>query len=143
MAALLAISKLNRCVSMRVVELAERGARAMPVDLILSHLAEENEARPLQGLHDLDGVDDVVEWCAQIHDGDVRGVLLWEWSVLLLWKKAFERRAHGRGESPPSWSPRAITSTMAPKSLLSLQFEPLSLRGSRTSVTSSGKGLAT
>jgi hypothetical protein len=26
----------------------------------------------------LDGVDDVVEWCAQIHDGDVQGVLLWE-----------------------------------------------------------------
>jgi hypothetical protein len=42
-----------------------------PVDLILSHLAEENKARPLQGLCNLDGVDDVVEWCAQIHDGDV------------------------------------------------------------------------
>jgi hypothetical protein len=37
----------------------------------------------------------VVEWCAQVHDSDVRGVLLWERSVLLLWKKAFERRAHG------------------------------------------------
>jgi hypothetical protein len=32
---------------------------------------------------------------------------------------------------------------MAPRSLLSLQLEPPSLRGSRMSVTSSGKGLAT
>jgi hypothetical protein len=95
MATQLAMSKLIWRVSMRVVELAEHGARAMPDDLILSHLAEENEARPLQGLRNLDGVDDVVKWCAQIHDGDVRGVLLWEWSVLLLWKKAFERRARG------------------------------------------------
>jgi hypothetical protein len=95
MAALLAMSELIKRVSMRVIELAERGARATPVDLILSHLAEEYEARPLQGLRNLDVVDDVVEWCAQIHDGDVRGVLLWEWSVLLLWKKAFERRARG------------------------------------------------
>jgi hypothetical protein len=78
MAAPLAMSKLIRRVSMRVVELAERGARATPVDLILSHLAEENEARPLQDIRNLDGVDDVVEWCAQIHDGDVQGVLLWE-----------------------------------------------------------------
>jgi hypothetical protein len=37
----------------------------------------------------------VVEWCAQVHDGDVRGVQLWEWSDLLLWKKAFEWRARG------------------------------------------------
>jgi hypothetical protein len=78
MAAPLAMSRLIRRVSMCVVELAEHGARATPVDLILSHLAEENEARPLQGLRNLDGVDDVVEWCAQIHDGDVQGVLLWE-----------------------------------------------------------------
>jgi hypothetical protein len=80
---------------MHVVELAERGARTTPVDLILSHLAEEYEARPLQGLRNLDGVDDVVEWCTQVHHGDVWGVLLWEWSVLLLWRKAFERRARG------------------------------------------------
>jgi hypothetical protein len=95
MAAPLAMNKLIWHVSMRVVELTEHGARAMPVDLILSHIAEENEARPLQGLRNLDGVDDMVEWCAQIHDGDVQGILLWEWSVLLLWKKAFERRARG------------------------------------------------
>jgi hypothetical protein len=78
MAVPLAMSKLIWRVSMRVVELTECGARAMPVDLILSHLAEENEARPLQGLRNLDGVNDVVEWCARIHDGDVQGVLLWE-----------------------------------------------------------------
>jgi hypothetical protein len=57
------MSKLIRHVSMRVIELAERGARATPDDLIFSHLAEKNETRPLQGLRNLDGVDDVVEWC--------------------------------------------------------------------------------
>jgi hypothetical protein len=61
---------------MRVVELAELGAHAAPVIFILSHLAEENEARPFLGLCDLHGVDDVVEWCTQVHDGDARGVLL-------------------------------------------------------------------
>jgi hypothetical protein len=76
MAALLAMSKLNRRVSMRVVGLAERGAHAAPGVFILGHLAEENEPHSFQGLCDLDGVDDVVEWCAQVHDGDVRGVLL-------------------------------------------------------------------
>jgi hypothetical protein len=35
------MSKLDWCVSMHVVELAESGARTAPVDLILSHLAEE------------------------------------------------------------------------------------------------------
>jgi hypothetical protein len=58
----------------------ERGAQAAPSVFVIGHLAEEDEARPLQGLGNLDGVDDVVEWCAQVHDGDVRGVLLWEWS---------------------------------------------------------------
>jgi hypothetical protein len=63
MAAPLAMSKLIRSVSMRVVEIAEHGACATPIELILSHLAEENEARPLQGLRNLDGVNDIVEWC--------------------------------------------------------------------------------
>jgi hypothetical protein len=80
---------------MRIVEFAERGAHAAPGVFILGHLAEENEAHPFQGLRDLDGVDDVVEWCAQVHDGDVRGIMLWEEIILLLWKKAFERRARG------------------------------------------------
>jgi hypothetical protein len=48
----------------------------------------------------------------------------------------------GHGESPPSSSPKAITSTMAPRSLLLLQLEPQSPRGSETSVTSSKKVLA-
>jgi hypothetical protein len=78
------MSKLGRCVSMHIVELAEHGARTVPVDLILSHLAEEDEARPLQGLGDPGGVDGAVEWCAQVHHGNIRGVLLWERSVLLL-----------------------------------------------------------
>jgi hypothetical protein len=71
-------SELGRRVSMRVIELTERGARMAPVDLVLSHLAEEDETRPLQGLGDPGGVDDAVERCAQVHDGDIRGVLLWE-----------------------------------------------------------------
>jgi hypothetical protein len=95
MAAPLAMSEPIRRISTHVVELAERGAHAAPDDFILGHLAEKNEARPLQGLRNPGGVDDVIEWCAQVHDGDVRGVLLWEWSILLLWKKAFERRARG------------------------------------------------
>jgi hypothetical protein len=77
------MSKLGRCVSMHVIELAEHGARMVPVGLVLSHLAEEDPG----------GVDDAVEWCVQVHHGDVRGVLLWERNILLLWKKAFGRRA--------------------------------------------------
>jgi hypothetical protein len=80
---------------MHVVELAERGARAAPVGLVLSHLAEEDKTRLLQGLGDPGGIDDAVEESAQVHHGDVRGVLLWEWSIFLLWKKAFGRRALG------------------------------------------------
>jgi hypothetical protein len=49
---------------MRVVELAERGAHAAPVGLILSHLAEEGETRPLQGLGEPDRIDDAVEGSA-------------------------------------------------------------------------------
>jgi hypothetical protein len=80
---------------MRVIELVEHGAHAVSGVFILGHLVEEDEARLFQGLCNLDGVDNVVEWCAQVYDGDVRGVLLWERSVLLLWKKAFERWARG------------------------------------------------
>jgi hypothetical protein len=93
MAALLAANKLVRRISMHVVELAERGAHATPDSLLLGCPAEENEVRPLQGLCDPGGVDDVVERCTQVHDGDVRGVLLWERSILLLQRNAFERRA--------------------------------------------------
>jgi hypothetical protein len=80
---------------MHVVELAERGARAAPVGLVLSYLAEEDETCPLQGLGDPGGVDDAAEGCAQVHHGDVWGILLWERSILLLWRKAFGRRALG------------------------------------------------
>jgi hypothetical protein len=48
---------------MHVVELIERGAHAASGVFILSHLAEENVARPFQGLCNLDRVDDVVKWC--------------------------------------------------------------------------------
>jgi hypothetical protein len=71
MATLLATDKLVRRKSMRVVELAERGAHAAPGSLLLGHPAEENEARPLQGLCNPGGVDDAVERCVQVHDGDV------------------------------------------------------------------------
>jgi hypothetical protein len=80
---------------MHIVELAERGARVAPVGLVLGHLAEEDETRPLQGLGDPGWVDDAAEGSAQVHHEDVRGILLWEWSILLLWKKAFGRRALG------------------------------------------------
>jgi hypothetical protein len=89
------MSKLHRHASLRVVELAELGAHSVLGVLVLGHLAEENEARPLQGLGDPGGVHDAVEWCAQVHHGDVRGILLWERSILLLWKKAFGRRTRG------------------------------------------------
>jgi hypothetical protein len=76
MAAPLAMGKLVWRISMRVIELAEHGAHAASGVFIIGHLAEEDEARPLQGLCELDGVDDVVEWCVQVYDGDVRGILL-------------------------------------------------------------------
>jgi hypothetical protein len=70
--------ELDRCISVHVVELAECGARAAPVGLVLGHLAKENEARPLQGLGDPGRIDDAIEGSAQVHHGDVRGVPLWE-----------------------------------------------------------------
>jgi hypothetical protein len=83
----------GRCIFVHVVELPERGACAAPVSLALGHLAKENEARPLQGLGDPGGIDDAVEGNAQVHHVDVRGIPLWEWSVLLLRRWALERRA--------------------------------------------------
>jgi hypothetical protein len=56
---------------MRIIELAERGAHATPGSLLLGRPAEENEAHPLQGLCEPGGVNDVVERCAQVHNGDV------------------------------------------------------------------------
>jgi hypothetical protein len=70
--------ELGRCISMHVVELAERGAHVAPVSLALCHLAKENEAHPLQGLSDPGGIDDTVEGSAQVHHGDIQGVPLWE-----------------------------------------------------------------
>jgi hypothetical protein len=61
---------------MHVIELAERGARAAPVGLVLGHLAEEEETRPLQGLGNPGGVDDAAEGSVQVHHGDVRGIQL-------------------------------------------------------------------
>jgi hypothetical protein len=89
------MSRLSRCVFMHVVELAERGAHSALSVLLLGHLAEENKARPLQGLGDPGGVDDAAEGCMQVHHGNVRGVLLWEWSILLLQRRAFQREACG------------------------------------------------
>jgi hypothetical protein len=71
MAAPQAMSFSRWCNALCIIELTERGAHAEPSVYILGHLAEEDESRPLQGLCDLDGVDDVVEWCAQVHDDDV------------------------------------------------------------------------
>jgi hypothetical protein len=58
------MSKLQWHASLRVMELMELGAHSVMGVLALGHLAEENEARPLQGLSDPGGVDDAVEWCA-------------------------------------------------------------------------------
>jgi hypothetical protein len=55
---------LGRRNSMRVVELAEHDAYAASGVFMLGHLAEEDEARPLQGLGDLDRVNDMIERCA-------------------------------------------------------------------------------
>jgi hypothetical protein len=76
MATLLATNKLVWRVSTRVVELMERGAHATPDGLLLGRPAKENEAHPLQGLRNLGRVDDAVKRCVQVHDGDIRGVLL-------------------------------------------------------------------
>jgi hypothetical protein len=48
---------------MRIIELAERGAHAASSVFILGLLAEEDKAHPLQGLGDLDGVEDMMEQC--------------------------------------------------------------------------------
>jgi hypothetical protein len=80
---------------MRIIELTERGARTVPVGLVLSHLAKENEARPLQGLGDPGRIYDAVQGSAQVHHGDVRGIPFWERSILLQWRWALERRALG------------------------------------------------
>jgi hypothetical protein len=89
------MSEFHQCTSLRVVGFTELCAHSVLGVLILGHLAEENEARPLQGLGDPGGVDDAVEWCTQVHHRDIRGILLWERSILLLWKKAFGRWALG------------------------------------------------
>jgi hypothetical protein len=47
MAMLRVMSKLNRRASMRVMELAEHSAHSTLGVLVLGHLAEENEVRPL------------------------------------------------------------------------------------------------
>jgi hypothetical protein len=62
---------IGRRNSMRIVEPVEHGAHAVSGVFILGHLAEEDEVRPLQGLGDLDGVDDMIEQCVQVHDNDV------------------------------------------------------------------------
>jgi hypothetical protein len=71
MAMLRVMTKLNWRASLRVVELAEYCAHSVLGVLVLGHLAEENEARPLQGLGDWGGVDYAVDWCAHVHHGDV------------------------------------------------------------------------
>jgi hypothetical protein len=75
------------------VELMEHGTHAMLSVFDIGRFVEECDARLLQSLGGLDGVDGMVEWCVQVHNGDIQGVLRWERSSFLLWKKAFERRA--------------------------------------------------
>jgi hypothetical protein len=89
------MGELGRCMSMHVIEFAERGTCMAPVCLVLSHLAKENEARPLQGLGDPGGIDDTAKGSVLVHHGDARGVPLWESGVLLLRRWALERRVLG------------------------------------------------
>jgi hypothetical protein len=56
---------------MRIIELVERGAHAVLGILILGHLVEDDEAHLLLGFGDLDGVDDMIERCTQVHDGNI------------------------------------------------------------------------
>jgi hypothetical protein len=70
------MNKLHWCVSLHAVELAERSARLALSILLLDHFAEENKARPLQGLGDPGGVNDAAEGCVQVHHGNVHGVSL-------------------------------------------------------------------
>jgi hypothetical protein len=65
------MSFLGRCGFLCGIELTERGAHTVSGIFIIGHHAEEGDACPLQGLCGLDGVDGVVEWCVQVHDGDV------------------------------------------------------------------------
>jgi hypothetical protein len=41
------MSKLHRCASLRIMELVEHGAHLALGILVLGHLAEKNEVRPL------------------------------------------------------------------------------------------------
>jgi hypothetical protein len=49
--------------TLRIVELTERGTYAVPSVYVLGDLAEEDDVCLLQGLCDLDGVNDAAEWC--------------------------------------------------------------------------------
>jgi hypothetical protein len=79
--------------TLRDIELIEHGVHTASGVIDVHRLSREGGASLLQVLGGPDGVDGLVEWCMQVHDSDVRGVLLWEWSNLLQWKKTFERRA--------------------------------------------------
>jgi hypothetical protein len=143
MAAPLAMSELVGRISMCVIELAEHGAHAAPGDFVLGHLAEKNKARSSRASATWTGS---MTWSS----GARRSTTVMSEAscsgsgvFCSYGRRCLSGERAERGESPPSSSPRAITSTMAPRSLLSLQLEPPSPRGSRTSVTSSGKGLAT
>jgi hypothetical protein len=137
------MSKLNRCASLRVVELVEHGAHSVLGILILGHLTEEDEVCPLQAsatqVESMTRLSGTRRSTMETSEASCSGS---EASCSYGGRRSGDGRM-GRGESPPPSSPRAITSTMAPRSLLSLQLEPPSLRGSKTSVTSSEKGFAT
>jgi hypothetical protein len=89
------MKKLHRCFSLHAVELTEHHTRLALSVFLLSYLAEEDEMRPLQGLGDPSGVNDAAEGCTQVHHGNIHGVSLWEWSILLLRRRAFQQEALG------------------------------------------------
>jgi hypothetical protein len=76
MAVSMAMNFSSQCGALCGIELIEHGTHAALGVLSIGRLAEEGDAHLLQGRCGLDGVDGVVEWCTQVHNSDVRGVLL-------------------------------------------------------------------
>jgi hypothetical protein len=71
MAVLMATNFSSQRGALHGVKLTKHGTHAAPGVLSIGRLAEEGDARPLQVRYGLDGVNGVVEWCAQVHDGDI------------------------------------------------------------------------
>jgi hypothetical protein len=63
--------------TLRGRELTEYGVHTSSGVVDVHRLSQEGGAIPLQVLGGPDGADGLVEWCMQVDDSDVQGVLLW------------------------------------------------------------------